>query len=142
MRERPVAETVEFLEGIYDKWLNDRKSDPGKRPFYQGIKRVIKHLGVVDYLWSNVLPCDHDKKPPQDALRDWLLRFHVLSAQISILQPTAVLFLSGPYRDNVIRQLFGDVEFKPFKDKMVSQLAKLSGVAKLPSETYRTYHPA
>ena len=143
MQKQPTEETALFLEDLYEKFLNERKGKPSRRPFFQGINQLMGQLGNrQSYVWTNLFPSDHGNKPPQGEMREWLLDFRVLAAQISILEPNVVIFLTGPNRDDVVQKLFKGATFTALRDKRRSQLAKISGAAGLPAASYRTYHPA
>ncbi len=139
---RPVEEIANGLEKLYDDFLGARKAKPGGRPFFRGVKRILGYVGQLDYAWSNVWPCDQGRKPPQDQqLKQWLLGLRVLAAQVRILEPSVVIFLTGPTRDEVIKELFSGATFEPLRDQAINKLARVTGADALPVSTYRTYHP-
>ncbi len=71
----------------------------------------------------------------RDASRD------VLHAELRILQPTAVIFFTGPNYDGNLDAVFPGLErssFDEFDRRTVAQLTHPS----LPTKAWRTYHPA
>lgn len=84
---------------------------------------------------------DDRGKPPAPIL-DWRGRwFEVVRFEISHLQPTVVLFLSGPNYDDELRRIYSDAQFEAInKRRCVRHLARVKADG-LPSNSIRTYHP-
>ncbi|HVW84012.1 MAG TPA: hypothetical protein VHB50_05010, partial [Bryobacteraceae bacterium] len=64
----------------------------------------------------------------------------LLLHEIAILNPGAVIFLTGPNYDREIKAEFPDVQFHPTSEIPVRMLARLKHPC-LPEKTFRTYHP-
>jgi len=65
----------------------------------------------------------------------------LLAEEISILEPTVVIFFTGPlYEDYLISQ-FSDIEFSPISNLPTSRLAQVNSLS-LPKSSFRTYHPS
>jgi hypothetical protein len=64
----------------------------------------------------------------------------LLTAEIRVLKPTAVIFFTGPDYDVALRDEFPELSMRPLFDRTEREFARLSH-PELPSETFRTYHP-
>ena len=64
----------------------------------------------------------------------------ILAGEIEILRPHAVIFLTGPYYDDVLRSEFPGAFFQAFETFELKQAAYLAH-KDLPALSVRTYHP-
>ena len=62
-----------------------------------------------------------------------------MQSEVNILKPDIILFLSGPYYDNILKEQFENIKYKNVNGFTKRQLAKL----KMDNVDYsfRTYHP-
>lgn len=64
----------------------------------------------------------------------------LLREEIAVLQPTDMVFITGPYYEPWLEKTFEGIETLPFKDYDPSRTAMLRH-PELPARTWRTYHP-
>lgn len=103
----------------------------------------------TDVVTNNLFKCilnTNSHKSPLCALesdRNQLLRWQhdCLRQEVMIIKPTAVVFLTGPYYDEILKHEFPGVEFQKVTDNRdVRQFAKVIH-SDLPDKSFRTYHP-
>jgi hypothetical protein len=117
----------------------------GFRQFKRGFEERLEPAGSkLQVMWNNVIKigkADDRGKPPAPIL-DWQGRwFEVVRFEISHLQPTVVLFLSGPNYDDEIRRIYSDAQFEAINERRgVRHLARVKAHG-LPYNSIRTYHP-
>ena len=137
--ERSKTDPIRALRNGYEGFGRGKKWNS---PFFQAARRLQKKLNPDSdpsaFMWLNLLICDQNQKTPTPEIIEKLRAISFLREEISILQPHAVVFFTGPVYDYTIkhRQYFPDAEFEP-------QLPLWSKVraAGLPAKTARTYHP-
>ena len=130
-----------------DFFFNERCYQLGTH-FWNGIKRLQLLLDnkypkqKKSYVWNNIIKIGRlgeRGRPPREIYDLEREYFPVIKAEIEILQPNVVIFLTGPSYDDVLRDNFGPVELqplRPFSERQLSSL-KLTGV----QNAFRTYHP-
>ncbi|MDR6232665.1 hypothetical protein Q3H58_005073 [Pseudomonas psychrotolerans] len=65
----------------------------------------------------------------------------LLVEEISILEPTAVIFFTGPRYESYLMSQFTDMEFSAISDIPISRMAYVHS-SSLPKLSFRTYHPS
>lgn len=60
--------------------------------------------------------------------------------EIRLTKPDVVLFFTGPNYDDLLLNVFDDIQFRSVSDKSCRQLAVVSSKY-LPEKSLRTYHP-
>ncbi len=113
-------------------------------PFWNITRKVERALGVDEYAitWSNLNRCDYNGRRPPAGIENELRAFlPMLVSEIEILKPDIVIFFTGPYFDEHIKQAFNGARFEPagnaFEERELSRIRH----DLLPYHTYRTYHP-
>jgi hypothetical protein len=108
---------------------------------------VINADGTAAMLWTNIFRCDvaggsvlRGCSPPE--LRD-LMAFQrgLLTSEIRVLNPTAVLFFTGPDYDFELLSEFRNAALVPVPGRTERQFARIRH-PDLPSMVIRTYHPS
>ncbi|HOJ19709.1 MAG TPA: hypothetical protein PLT92_14190 [Ignavibacteriaceae bacterium] len=93
-------------------------------------------------IWNNVIKIgknDGKGRPSETIYNIERNYFRVIREEVSILQPQITLFLTGPNYDEIIQNIFGEINFigvPPYTSRQLSRLY-LEGV----EYTFRTYHP-
>lgn len=64
----------------------------------------------------------------------------LLAEEISVLEPTAVIFFTGPRYESYLMSQFTDMEFSAISDIPVSRMAYVHS-SSFPKLSFRTYHP-
>ena len=139
---------IEYIQSIYDDFFTTKRCFSYAGQFWNGISRFLKKLEEknkgksVEFIWNNVVKIGKSGgkgMPPEYIYQIEKNQFSILSKEIEILEPNIVLFLSGPYRDHILKNQFKNIEFESIENYNLKQLAKV----KLENVEYafRTYHP-
>jgi len=139
---------IEYIQSIYDGFFTTKHCFSYAGQFWNGISRFLKKLDEknkekpIEFIWNNVVKIGKSGgkgMPPEYIYQIEKNHFSILSKEIEILKPNIVLFLSGPYRDYILRNQFENIEFESIENYGLKQLAKV----KLENVEYafRTYHP-
>jgi hypothetical protein len=155
----PIESLADFLRfecavtALVDGYraFNFAKHQPSnyRSPFWHAFRQFCNRAestGSGAVLWSNLFRCSLDSgsvvNNATDAESTSLLRLQhgVLLREISILQPTSVVFVTGPSYDFAIDHEFEGMAWEKWSSYNQRQLAKLSHPV-LPARTFRTYHP-
>jgi hypothetical protein len=102
-----TSEIMDFYEvawvELYDKYK--------RSPYWRAMRRIAEALGANhpprSFLFSNIFPCDLDKKQASPELirifRDW----KILEGELTVLAPDFVVFFCGPYYAYNLVSYFG-----------------------------------
>ncbi|WP_343665231.1 hypothetical protein [Chryseobacterium mucoviscidosis] len=118
--------------------------------FWNGYNRFLTLLSnkypnkSIASVWNNVIKVGNSGRnknyPPEYIYNIEKEYFNVISDEINILNPDAIIFFSGPNYDNEIRNSLRDISFQQLSEKFSERaLAKLN-YANRPN-LFRTYHP-
>ena len=146
-RDDSIQEMMEF----YELFCFAKNSSHRKSPFWRAFRQIagksIDEMTInSNVLWTNLIRADYkrasllsssenDRNIVLDGLKGLLLK------EINVLQPTKVIFFTGPRYDRVLKIEFPDVTFSKYSDDLsISKLAKIIIDDSLIS--LRTYHPA
>lgn len=118
------------------------KRHPVNSPFWRAFRSLNTDENL---LWSNVVKCDYQGGSIlqlDHSNRDHFLdqQSRLIQGEMEILRPKAAIFFTGPYYDFVLQKLYPGVSFAPALGDD-TKIARLSH-AKLPSNSFRTYHPS
>lgn len=117
--------------------------------YFRQVKRTIEEKGEsVSMLFSNIIRCAANSEDgftlwsisESDRRRYLQWQHGLLQTELAALQPTLILFVTGPYYDEYLRSELNDLTFAPLAVFQPRQLSKLSSTA-LTAPAYRTYHP-
>lgn len=135
--------------GKYDEFYNSGGCWSYGGQFWNGVARFIAMLQEkypnkkISLIWNNIVKIGkfNDKGFPPDYVYEVEREhFSVIKNELKILQPTVVLFLTGPNYDSVIVDNFGDLAFTKlptgFSERQIARLS-LTGIP----FAFRTYHP-
>jgi hypothetical protein len=95
------------------------------------------------WMWSNLFKFGKasGRGYPSDKINELELNyFNVFREEIRILNPTCVVFMTGPNYDSTLQQRIPDASFAPLENFSLRQLAKVASTL-LPKTSYRIYHP-
>lgn len=145
------AEAVEALTYGYGEF-NLAVNHPANRGLYWRYFRwmfdaMLAH-GRTSMVWTNVIRCSANAGKgytPWDVsepIRSAFLaqQHRLLAAEIEVLRPTLVIFVSGPDYEIFVRQEFQGCESVALAPFTIRQAARFSHAA-LPPSSFRTYHP-
>jgi hypothetical protein len=133
----------------YDGFFNDGECWGYGGQFWNGINRFVALLQAqhpnktIRLVWNNLVKIGkYDDKgfPPDYIYEVEREHFAVIEAELDIIKPTVVLFLTGPNYDSVVTDNFGSLDYTKIPGSFTErQIAKVF----LPSvkSAYRTYHP-
>lgn len=112
-------------------------------PFWNIIRKIEKICEIESYniVWNNLNKCAYNEnRPPRNLEQKILNNFPVIKKEINIVEPDAILFLSGPKFDQHLRKLFEGCSFQNIQNFSKRKFSKIKHKL-LPVNTYRTYHP-
>lgn len=145
-----MTDGVEACLHVYKVFDFAKTQPPNYRsPFWQAFREILRGAEGKDPkragMWSNLFRVDWSGGSVLGA--EQTVRQMVMSAQrsllcdeIVILQPTGVVFLTGPNYDFELKAEFDKVKFHPFDGIPERELARLTH-PRLPYKSFRTYHP-
>jgi hypothetical protein len=126
-----------FLESNYDGHFWNAVRD-----YVSAIKEMNPNKSV-EYVWNNIIKVgkDKDKGAPNDKIIELQKDvFPVINEEIQIIKPNFIIFFTGPYYDQYIKNEWNEAEINEIYNFNVRQLALVNDQS-LPIKTYRTYHP-
>lgn len=139
---------IEYIQSIYEGFFSSRYCFKYGGQFWNGISRFLRMLELqnpgksIDFIWNNVVKVGisgKKGKPPEYIYQVERENFKVLNQEMQILQPNLVLFLSGPYYDNILIEQFKNIEFQKIENYHQRQIAKVKLLNC--DSAFRTYHP-
>ncbi len=134
----PDRAKIGDLRSKYEKFERGRHHT--RSPFFQGAYRLQELINPTcdryTFAWLNLFPADQKQDLPSAEVADKLRDLNLLKEELAILEPNAVVFVTGPVYDFTIRKLFPDVTFSD-----LCPGAKIVQSAALPRGSVRTYHP-
>jgi hypothetical protein len=151
-----MLDTIAKLQDAYDKFCFAETSKKHKHsPFWRAYRAIRNAFDSCDkgietnVLWTNLYKCSNNgkswygKKDANDRRESVEKALQgILWEEIKILEPTDIIFFTGPRYDRYLKQsLNGNVEFAPIDDRYSTrQLAKFCiNEPSIPG--FRTYHP-
>ena len=135
----------------YRDFCFGKNSTHNKSPFWYAY-RNIANVGNSDLspdanvLWTNIIRCDFDRKSiltaPKDVQNQVNSKFKgILRREIEILQPTQVIFFTGPRYDNSLINEFPDIKMRKFNNSFNERALSIFNISSK-IDSIRTYHPA
>ncbi|MGO0060608.1 hypothetical protein ACTID9_11465 [Brevibacillus fluminis] len=141
---------IEYLQWMYEDLRYHRKWD--HTPFWKGVRRLFQAIspgeGDDGFLHTQLVRFDVGNKRPPHHIENLLQReYNILPMEIAALSPDVIVFLTGPYYDDRLRETFRNVGrlgdnlvFEPISGFRENELIRIAHPV-LPFHTYRTYHP-
>jgi hypothetical protein len=133
------AEIMDFYERTWVTLFDTYK----RSPYWRAMRKVGAALGVDhppgSFLFSNIFPCDLDRKPASPELMTTFRQWKILEGELSILAPDYVIFFCGPHYAYNLEPYFGT----PLSDALSMQRSWVP--YKPPGHPWTgiaTYHPA
>ena len=136
-----------FLEKVNGKRVNNTPFTRRSDQFIDLLRTKFPHQ-KIEYLWNNLSKIGRGGKDfgqccgkPTPEIRDIEHRyFNVVMDEVKILKPHIIIFLTGFYADNDIKEKFGlsDDSFLPIKDGLFLDRINIPGV----KYAARTIHPS
>jgi hypothetical protein len=112
--------------------------------FFPYARELASELtGGTHWMWSNLFKFGKasGKGAPSGKVNELELKhFNVLQEEIKIVNPTCVVFMTGPNYDHILEQRIPDSAFNEMGGFTLRQLARVSSDS-LPEASYRIYHP-
>ena len=147
-QQYPAA--VEALVEFYRWCIHETKSWSKGTPFWDAVRELV-HFTNAQMLWTNLCRCTlqdatvvgaYDSGSlTQAQFRDFVdWQRGLLAQEVAVLQPTTVVFFTGPTYDQILLEEFSDVQFQAIGDNPIRALARLSAHG-LPFSSFRGYHP-
>lgn len=127
--------------------------DNYRSPFWQAYRQIRKTVGNqpdgldTTVLWTNLFRMSFDGTSvvkhgtPEEAKLLHSVSAAILQREIEILNPSAVVFYTGPDYDGYLLSTFEGARLTAIEDHPQREFAAVSHPS-LPAKTYRTYHPA
>lgn len=102
------------IEDLLDQYRRFMGSLPRQSPFWQAADSIYSCLNPDGppggFLWSNLIKVDVRTKRPRPELEDLICSTGLLQHEISITQPDAIVFFTGPCYDQRLRATFSQCE--------------------------------
>jgi len=130
-------------------WLNEllrtyEDFDLGREytpsPFWQASHEVFRAANPNGperaFLWTNLVRVDQHGERPCAEIEEAVSDLGLLNRELSLLEPHAVVFFTGPYYDDRLRRTFPGVQYR----ELASYVERLEH-QDLPYKAFRTYHP-
>jgi len=140
---------IEPIMSNYDEFFNKGTCWSYGGQFWNGVNRFVELLQLkypskkISVIWNNVVKIGKFEEkgfPPDYIYEIEKQHFSILKEELRIIQPTIVLFLSGPNYDSVIVDKFEEVKYSQLPSSFsVREIAKLNLIG-VPF-AFRTYHP-
>ena len=122
-----------------------------RSPFWQAYRQVREALGEkidgleTSVLWTNLFRMSLDGGSVVEGSREEIEQIgeaskDILRAELRILQPTAVVFFTGPSYNESLYSLLPGIEVLPLNGSDPQKISRLTH-PELPSMAWRTYHP-
>ncbi len=140
--------TIQDLITLYDGFFNKGDCWSYSGQFWNGISRFMSSMQKkfpekkIRLIWNNIVKIGkkEDKGFPPDYIYEIEREFFpIIPQELEILNPSIVLFLTGPNYDSIIKDNFGEVKYEALPNFTVRQLSRLT-LNQIPF-AYRTYHP-
>lgn len=140
--------TIERLQKLYDEFFHGGECWRYRGQFWNGFKRMKESIAArvpdknVEFVWNNLVKIGKNKAkgfPPNYINSLEKQYFNVLEDEIKVLEPHMVIYLTGPYYDNIIKAKFGNLKYETCSLFTTRELAKIH----FPNVNlcFRTYHP-
>jgi hypothetical protein len=133
------GEIMDFYERTWATLFDTYK----RSPYWRAMRKIGAALGVDhprgSFLFSNIFPCDLDRKPASPELMTTFRQWKILERELSILAPDYVIFFCGPRYAYNLEPYFGS----PLPDVLSPQ--RLWMPYRPTGYTWKgvaTYHPA
>lgn len=131
------------LTELYKKFKFAIDSKKRNSPFWRFLhdfnNKMNPNGNEGGFLWTNLSKTDHNKTTPKKELQCKAISgYLLLREELKIIKPDIVIFLTSWKYDNMLREIFPNVEFDIIKPRFLTQLKHND----LPILTFRTYHPA
>jgi len=148
-----APDSVDVLMHEYAQWNFALGSRPYGSPFWKAYRQIRRSFDdkldglETATLWTNLFRVDLDEgSVVNNSIGDELeaiqkINRGLLSKEIAILNPTAVIFFTGPNYNVELEQEFTDISYKRLNDHELTRSARLLHPT-LPTTAIRTYHPA
>lgn len=138
---------LEELKRIYKAHnLGHRDGSTYNSPIFQFIDLlyniIVQKRNVPGMILTELLRHDYEQSTMPDVLSDKTMydNNYILRKELEILNPNAILFLTGPSYDKYIKHTYPDVVFKDINDFNKNEFALLEGIPNI-EKAFRIYHP-
>lgn len=142
-RRQGGADLVGALMDDYERFLEGREHK--NSPFWRAFGE-LRTMPGTSILWTNLVRCSVDNgsviRNCTKAQLDHLLKAQrgLLVEEIQLLQPTAVVFFTGPNYDRILCNEFPDARFHAVQGHQERQFCRVQANG-LPARSFRLYHP-
>lgn len=147
-----TGSTDALVDGYRQFDFASRQPVTHRSPFWRYFREAKNALMVkgesTSAVFTNVIRCAVDAESgftlwsmssdEREAYLSW--QHGILLQELRIIQPTLIIFVSGPNYDGYLRRELGDLTFDPVPPATARVAARVSGSA-LTAPAYRTYHP-
>jgi hypothetical protein len=133
---------------LYDEFYLTENCFSYGGQFWNGFSRFRELLNEkkkkekVGYMWNNVVKIGSRTKGFPSQIYEPFIKnsFNkIIIDELNILKPDLILFLSGPYYDEVLTDIFDEFEKNSIKGFTERQMCKIN--IKYGNASFRTYHP-
>lgn len=140
--------TIDAVQTLYNNFFNKGECWAYGGQFWNGISRFLSSLQTkfpnkkIRLTWNNIVKIGKQGEkgfPPDYIYEIERQNFHVIPAEMEILKPNVVVFMTGPNYDSVIKDNFGVLKYEALPNSTERQLSRVT--LKDVRFAYRTYHP-
>lgn len=141
--QREPQEAIYDLQNDYIQFRQERRW--AHTPFWRASKIIYDRLnpnGPKDgYMTSNLIKLDQFNTRPSPEVEEIICtNFPLLAYEIKALSPDVVIFFTGPYYDERLKNTYVGAVLDTIDDLPLNLLSRIKH-EKLPYHSYRTYHP-
>ncbi|MCF0060561.1 hypothetical protein MUK70_15060 [Dyadobacter chenwenxiniae] len=140
-RDFNLGKSADYGDGKPFRYLRSPFWNFNRNLFFQGNWRNSEVTNKTNgFLWTNISKFDCNSTTPSHELQDRnKAGFELLKAEISILKPDVVVFLTGSKYDHRIDEVFKPTRETILPDGYLYRLSTSDG--SLPPRTFQTKHP-
>lgn len=109
-------------------------------PFWQASHQLFGGVNPEGperaFLWSNLVRVDQHCERPKPEIEEAVSKLGLLSVELQLLKPDAVVFFTGPHYDERLCRTFAGIAYR----ELAPDVDRLEH-PDLPVKSFRTYHP-
>lgn len=142
------VDAVKLLMEGYEMFAFAEGRRSGSGPFWRFHREVAANLGMTPaaIMWLNLIRCDANGASPIDTPAEQPVKnfqHQLLRKELAILDPNAVVFLTGPSYDDILADEIQPATWSAVSDHMpMRRLARLTANQPFNPLMLRTYHPS
>ncbi len=140
-----MSDAINALIHTYEVSMSGEAPQNEHRPFWKAFAKLCRPSDAA--LWSNLFWCSLDRGSVwnnstwEDIREIYAMQRGRLKREIEVLNPTAVVFFTGPDYDPAIKDEFDDADWVEVNGMPIRKFSRIAS-SFLPKKSFRLYHPA